>query len=110
MRNYVPKVKTLAELKKEGYEEDKKGYDRSVAELKEYAGKGKTSPGNIYEVSDFFLEKRKDIMVHKIVFYTPGTMPKETEEKRSADKDRRRRGRVIGKKIHVKWGLPYDDT
>ena len=87
MRKYEPKLKTLDELKKEGYEEDEKAYKRSVRELQLFAGRGKTRSGNIYETADFFLEKRKDIMVHQIVFQAPGTRPHETEKDRSDERE-----------------------
>ena len=87
MRKYEPKLKTLDDLRKEGYDEDEKAYNRSVRELQLFAGRGKTRSGNIYETADFFLEKRKDIMVHQIVFQAPGTRPNETEKDRTDDRE-----------------------
>lgn len=71
LRSYEPKLKSFEEVVQMGFEQTKKQYNADVDELKKYVGEGKKVVGNIFEVGDFFIEKRKDAVQNKIYIPCP---------------------------------------
>ena len=57
--------------KKEGLEQVRSLYDSYCAEIDTYCGRGKDEVGNIYELGDYFLERSKDVALHKMTFAVP---------------------------------------
>lgn len=86
IRSYVPKnMKTFEELrdvfeKEMGFDmnsaqqslEARKLYNDYVDETMKFCGKGKVAEGNVYEIADFFMERSKDVSLHKMTFHMPG--------------------------------------
>lgn len=57
LRNYRPRVKKYRDEFKDF--NDKDDYTKLVREIDQYAGKNKTSVGNVFHLGDFFLDKLK---------------------------------------------------
>ncbi|MCR5404878.1 MAG: hypothetical protein K6E91_13825 [Butyrivibrio sp.] len=89
-RNYVPaKIKTLEDIRNAGFNEySEYVYDKSKADMESYAGEGKENMGSIFEMADFFLEKRKDVVVNRLVIHTPHKENKETKESIQRDNEK----------------------
>ena len=68
MRAYKPDYLSLEEYKKQVPGADKKSYDKEVADLELFCGKGKREYGNIYAIGDYLLKRRKDIALQRSVF------------------------------------------
>ncbi|MCR4640505.1 MAG: hypothetical protein K5697_00565, partial [Lachnospiraceae bacterium] len=84
IRRYRPEFRTFDEMKgiiaaklgidlskKEGADEARRLYNDYCAEITAYCGRGKTEVGNIYELGDYFLERSKDVALHKMTFAVP---------------------------------------
>ena len=72
VRAFAPKKFTsLEDLQKQGHKIDKAEYKKMVEKAKNYMGKKKKERGNIFEIGDFFLSKRKDIQLKSMKINTP---------------------------------------
>ncbi|MCR5410494.1 MAG: hypothetical protein K6E90_05870 [Lachnospiraceae bacterium] len=78
IRGYEPKPEELKSLDEvnaiSSVQLDKEGYDNTAAELYNYMGTGKMGSGSIFEVSDFFLKKRRDFVLNQMEFRMNGGM------------------------------------
>lgn len=83
LRGYVPKdFKEYKEIEKAGLSKDfsEKLYLDAINDMYGYAGLGQIEIGSVFEMADFFLEKRNDIVVNKVNIDTPYTKDNETED------------------------------
>ncbi len=69
IRNFSPTYKSQKEVLDAGL--DKTEYNQHLMMTKNYAGKGKTRVGNIFEDGDALLTLNKDMMINRMVFNTP---------------------------------------
>ena len=69
----ILKILGMPKTDKEAVKDAEDKYNMYASETRSFAGKGKKSVGNVYEIGDFFLGKQKDIAVHKINFVIPSS-------------------------------------
>lgn len=71
MRNFSPRVKKYSN--DFAFFADEGDYKKRVTEVSRFAGKGKYSVGNVFELGDFFYEelKKNNAMLNKMIFKMP---------------------------------------
>ena len=80
-RKFKVKKKSFKDLQKLGYKIDKKKYEQMSKRVDNYMSSKSETPGNIFEMGDFFFSKRKDIQLKRMRINIPAQPPKETLEK-----------------------------
>ncbi len=71
VRSFEPKLRTLNEIRDMGVEMDQRDYSAAYRAITDYAGPKKKTMGNIFEVADFFLQKRPDAQMKRMLITLP---------------------------------------
>ena len=77
IRGFCPsekEMKTLDQIHALGLELDKDLYEEDKRRMLAYMGAGKKEFGNIFEVADFFMQKRTDFALNRMLINLPTTM------------------------------------
>ena len=82
LRGYVPAFKSFDEVKE--FVNSQEQYDQIKQELQSKQGVGATSINGLIELGDFFLEKRRDICVNRMVLVMPTYQENMSPEKTKA--------------------------
>lgn len=96
IRGFRPKeneMKTLEQIHASGVELEQKLYDKYRTRMLDYMGSGREAHGNIFEVADFFMKKRTDFAINRMLIHLPGyeagkDQPPKTEEDKVNDRIR----------------------
>ncbi len=86
-------MQTLEQIRAAGVQMDEKLYNTEKARMLNYMGAGNTAQGNIFEVADFFMKKRSDFAMNRMLINLPAlkagdNQPPKTEEDKAKDAEK----------------------